>query len=223
MLRVSTATAVTIALALLLLLLPRTFVLGALSFLRPPEAPLSERDLSQAALLAAYPASTFAGARHTRIPAPVLALSAGPYRHDLILAEGSDAGITAGAAVVLDQEGPALTLIGKVSSVAASGDTAIVETLANPAWRTAVRIGTSSVDALLVGGLTPTLTLIAKGSPVAVGDTVHSADPSLPYGLSLGTVAEVRDASDGVLREATLALPYSLGALRAVSVLRAGE
>lgn len=221
MIRVSAATSVTAALALLVLLTPRALVLRALSPLRPDEAPVASLDRAQEALLAAYPAGTFAASEQARIPAPVSALSAGPYRHDLQLAEGAEAGIVPGAAVVLDREGPAATLVGRV--VSAGDDDAIVETLANPAWRTAARIGSTSVDALLVGGLSPTLTLIAKGSPVAVGDVVYSADPSLPYGVSLGTVAEVRDAADGVLREATLALPYSLAGLRAVSVFRAGN
>ena len=221
MMRVSVSTAVTAVLALILLLAPRTMLLGALSFLRPPEVQQATRDTSLEALLAAYPAKTFAGALHPRIQAPVLTLSAGPYRRDLQLAEGSEAGVAEGAAVVLDDAGPGLTLVGKVSSV--KGESSVVETLSNPAWRSAARIGTSSIDTLVVGGLTPTLTLIPKGAPVAVGDVVFSTDPALPYGLSLGTVAEVRDASDGVLREATLSVPYSLGALRAVSVLRAGN
>ena len=214
--RISAATAVTAVLALLLLLAPRAWVLSGLSFLRAPEAPAASESQSSAALIAAYPAGTFQEVSGDRIPAPVLALSAGPYRHDLRIAEGARAGILPGAAVTLPGPGPGGTLVGRVSDLSETGAT--VETLANPSWRTAVRIGTSSVDALLVGGLTPTLTLIAKGSPVAAGDAVFSVDAQLPYGLALGTVAEVRDSSDGVLREATLALPYTLSGLRAVSV-----
>lgn len=184
--------------------------------MRAPEAALIDTDPRVVALLAAYPTSTFSASSGARVPAPVLALSMGPYRHDLQIAEGTDAGIAPGAAVTLSGEAPGGTLVGRVIDASRSGAT--IETLANPSWRTAVRIGTSSVDALLVGGLNPTLTLIAKGAPVAVGDVVFSVDEDLPYGLAIGTVAEVRDSADGVLREATLALPYTLGSLRSVAV-----
>jgi cell shape-determining protein MreC len=222
MVRISVSTAITASLALLVLVMPRAMVLGALQFLRAPEMPQAARDTSLDALIAAYPQETFTSVAGERVSAPVLALSAGPYRHDIEVADVARRGIVAGAAVVLPGAAQGGTLVGKVTDV--GGSSATVETLANPAWKTAVRIGTSSVDALLVGGLTPTLTLIPKNAPVGVGDVVYSVDQQLPYGLSLGTVAEVRDAKDGVLREATLAVPYTLSGLRSVSILKhAGE
>lgn len=219
MLRVSTATAVTAVLAVLILILPRTFVLGSLSFLRPEEAPMIGNEIGGRELLeAGYPSELFVG-NNDDIVAPVFALGVGPYRHNLAIAQGSDRGIEVGDIAVLPivQRNPTPTLVGVVRDTASRSAT--VQTLSDPAWRTAVRIGTSSVDALLVGGLTPTLTLIAKGSPVAVGDPIISVDESLPYGMFIGTVAEVRDASDGVLREATIALPYALASLRGVQVM----
>lgn len=207
------------ALALLVLVLPRNLLLGTLSFLRPEEAPVMHAAFDPQLLLeAAYPPGLF-DETGTRAAAPVFGVAPGPYRHSLALARGTADGISLGDAVSLVDIGanPVPTLVGRVSSVSGSGAT--VETLLDPAWRTAVRIGTSSIDALLVGGLTPTLTLIAKGAPVAIGDPIISVDESLPYGLFVGTVAEVRDASDGVLREATIALPYSLTTLRVVDVI----
>ena len=220
--RLPTATIAVLVLALVLLIAPRSFVAGALGYLRPAETPrLDAAPRADILLETGYPAALFAGTGD-RVVAPVYAAGAG-YRHDLAIAQGSDRGIRAGDVATLPaaQEEPVPTFVGLVRE--AREARATLQTLADPEWRSAVRIGTSSVDALLVGGLAPTLTLISKGAPVAPGDAVVSADESLPYGLFVGSVAEVRDASDGVLREATIALPYTLTGLRAVDVLATGD
>ena len=215
--RVPLATAATALIALLLLVLPRTFLGAALGALRPDAAPVAAPDAA-AALSAGYPAELFRATR-ARVAAPVFGIGAGPYRHDLALARGTEDGVREGAAVSLPDAGPnpVPTLVGRVDR--AGGSSARVATLLDPAWRSAVRVGTTSVDALLVGGLTPRLTLIPKTAAVAAGDVIISVDETLPYGMLVGTVDEVRDSADGVLREATVALPYSLAALRAVDVL----
>ncbi len=220
--RLPLASAILIAAALALAVAPRSVVTPVLDALRPAEAPVMRAPADEAAILAAaYPPELFASSLD-RVAVPVYAVSAG-YRHELGIAAGSSRGIRAGDPVVLVDASahPAPTLIGVVAGV--TERSARVQTIADPSWRTAVRIGTSSVDALLVGGLTPTLTTFPKGAPVAVGDPVVSADAQLPYGMFVGTVAEVRDAADGVLREATLALPYTLVGLRAVDVIPSGD
>lgn len=213
--RVSAATALTALFALALLLLPRSFLAPVLGIVRPDEVPVT--PLHNDTLEAAYPQELFSEIRGARETAPVYALGPGPYRYDLRVSEGSDAGLAPGMTAVLPDESLTPVLVGRVASV--TGGSATIETIYDPAWKTAVRIGTSSVDALLVGGLTPTLTLIAKGAPVGEGDAVVSSDAAFPYGLALGTVTDIRDAEDGVLREATLSTPYSLGGLRAVDLL----
>lgn len=219
--RIPAAPAFVLAAALALLLMPRAWVAPLLDRLRPETAPPVSHELSAREVFeAGYPPALFADAGN-RVLAPVYALGPG-YRHELAIAQGSDRGIRVGdvATMPIIQQGPG-TFVGVVREARASR--ASLQTLADPAWRSAVRVGSSSVDALLVGGLAPTLTLIPKGAPVAAGDAVVSADPQLPYGLVMGTVAEVRDAADGVLREAGLALPYALGSLRAVDVVATGD
>lgn len=220
--RIPLAPTLLILASLALALAPRSLMTPVLDLLRPAAAPLMTQPADQAAVLAtAYPPELFSSSLE-RAVAPVYAVSAG-YRHELALALGTDRGIRTGDPVVLvaATAGPTPTLVGTVSSV--TRGTSRVQTLADPSWRTAVRVGASSVDALLVGGLTPMLTTIPKGAPVAAGDPVISADEHLPYGMFVGTVAEIRDAPDGVLREATLALPYALAGLRAVDVIPSGD
>jgi|GEM_PF-5364548 len=213
--RVSLATGLTALFALALLVLPRSILGPGLALLRPaipPAVPASSSSTE-----AAYPPALFSDVGSGRVAAPVFALGAGPYRQDLRIARGSDDGIGEGMAAILPGPGTPPVLVGRVSEASASGAT--LQTLSDPAWKTAVRIGSSSVDALLIGGLVPTLSLIAKGAPLAEGDAVVSADPSLPYGLALGTVADLRDTEGGVLREATLALPYAASGLRALEIV----
>lgn len=213
--RVSVATTITAVAAVVLAVLPRTFLTPVLDVFREPGVAVA--PASSSSLIAAYPESLFSVPRTSRVTSPVFALGIGPYRHDLRLSRGERDGIKSGATVVLPTADVNPVLVGRVSGTSANGAT--VETISNPEWKSAVRIGTSSIDALLVGGLTPTLTLIPKGAPLAVGDAVISADSAFPYGLVIGTVAEVRDAADGVLREAMLATPYTLSGLRAVDIL----
>lgn len=220
--RIPAAPVLILIAALAILIAPRGYVMRVLAGLRPEQAPImvSPADPNEI-FKVAYPPSLFSETLD-RAVAPVYAVSAG-YRNELAIAQGTDRGIRAGDPVLLVdlQTNPVPTLVGMVRD--ASRSTASVQTLSDPAWRSAVRIGTSSVDALLVGGLSPTLTTIPKGAPVAVGDTVISADANLPYGLFVGTVAEIHDARDGVLREATLALPYAVTSLRAVDVVPSGD
>ncbi len=217
--RVSQATAATVAVALAILLAPRSFVAPLFGALREP-AP-DPLPVSSSSLEAAYPPELFTAPRPARVAAPVFALGIGPYRHDLKLALGASSGIAAGASVVLPGDAVNPVLVGRVRDV--SGSSATVETISSPEWKSAVRIGTSSVDALLVGGLNPTLTLIPRGAPLAEGDAVVSVDAAFPYGLVVGTVTDVRDAADGVLREATLSTPYTLSGLRAVDVMMGAD
>jgi cell shape-determining protein MreC len=217
--RVPQAVIVTFALALVILLAPRSIVGPLLSTLREPTVPAL--PVASSSLESAYPPDLFLPSRVARVTAPVFALGIGPYRHDLKLALGSSSGIAPGATVIVSAEGSPNVLVGRVRDAGASS--AVVETISSPEWKSAVRIGTSSVDALLVGGLSPMLTLIPKGAPIAEGDAVVSADAAFPYGLVVGTVTDLRDAEDGVLREATLATPYALSGLRAVDVMMSGD
>jgi cell shape-determining protein MreC len=208
---------VVLVLSVALLVLPRTTVHILLGPLRPQEAALVLPEYEQNPALIAYPALDWATG--DTVSVPVFASGIGPYNHDLALAAGAEDGVAPHHAVVLPRTAPAQQpyFVGVIRSAADHRST--VQTFTDPEWKSAVRIGSSSIDALLVGGLTPTLTLIPKGAAVIVGDPVILADPAYPYGMAVGTVSAVRDASDGVLREATLALPYTYSGLRFVEVI----
>ena len=171
---------------------------------------------AQEGFAASYPETLFTD--QERLLVPVLARSTAPYRQLIVIGAGSDQGVVDGATVVLPDGEPGGSFVGRVVKV--SSDTSEVETLFEPSWKSAVRVGTSSIDALLVGGLTPTLTRLSKGASVGAGDLIINSDDSLPYGLFMGRLTELRDAADGVLVEGVVALPYDLTTLRFVEVLQ---
>jgi cell shape-determining protein MreC len=105
------------------------------------------------------------------------------------------------------------------SVVKAFARAALVQTLFDARAKYPVRIGKKGVDALLVGGGEPRLTLIANAAVLAEGDAVYTASPSLPFGLSVGVVGTVREGRDGLFREAEIALPYNPAEVRAVEIM----
>ncbi|OGY97334.1 MAG: hypothetical protein A2128_00540 [Candidatus Liptonbacteria bacterium GWC1_60_9] len=133
-------------------------------------------------------------------------------RNVLTLSRGADAGIRSGGAAVFRG-----ALVGRIAEVGPR--TSIATTVYDPRFELPVRIGSSGVDALLTGGTSPKITLIAKDAPVAAGDVATSADPSLPLGLAVGEVLEVVSEPSAPFKEAALRFPYRIQALRFVSVL----
>ncbi len=134
------------------------------------------------------------------------------FRPVLTLSRGASAGVKEGAAVVLGG-----VLVGQVTRV--SAEIGVAKTVFDPRWEIPVRIGAAGVDAVLVGGTVPRLTLIAKDAAIGAGDTLTAADPSLPFGLAIGEIEEVTNEPSMPFKEATLRLPYRISALRFVSVL----
>jgi cell shape-determining protein MreC len=108
-------------------------------------------------------------------------------------------------------------LVGVVTKVFSHA--AVVETLFDARAKYAVRVGKKGVDALLEGGGEPHLTLIANGAEIASGVAVYAAAPSVPYGLAVGAVKEVRAGRNGLFQEATLTLPYNLSDVRVLEIM----
>jgi len=107
-------------------------------------------------------------------------------------------------------------LVGKVKKV--FENYAVIQTLFDADFKLSVKISTSS-EALFIGGPSPKLTLIPRQNKVNYNDIVYAADSSLPYGLIIGKVGEIKNISNTLFNEATLILPYDLSSIGAVGVL----
>lgn len=118
-------------------------------------------------------------------------------KNEFLIAAGEASGISEGQAVLADG-----VFIGRVEKV--RGGSAVVQTIFDPRFRLAVRVGASGADALLVGGVSPRLTLIPKNAGINTGDAVYTASPEFPYGTPLGRVREMSLSSDELFMEATL-------------------
>lgn len=132
-------------------------------------------------------------------------------RSTLVIASGRNEGVTKEAAVLLGSA----TLIGRVKEV--FDHTSLVETVMSDKLKIPVRVGMREVDALYVGGLSPSIRLVGDGG-VARGEIVVAASRDLPYGLAVGTIAEVRPNIP--FMEAAVAVPYDLRRVRDVRIVR---
>lgn len=147
------------------------------------------------------------------LPAAVLSRYPLNFKDRILVNVGRNSGVSLGQAAVL----PGGILIGRVDKVFPAS--ASVQTVFDPGFQAAVRLGAAGVEALFEGGGEPKLTFIPKEAEVRPGDIVYAADPSFPYGLPLGEVQEIRISDGGLFREATLRFAYDLNGLRAVLLL----
>lgn len=170
-------------------------------------------DLSRYAdLMKAIPGPTVTGA-HT-----VFVYSTYPsnMKSELLVEGGSAAGIKEKDMAGLPA-GKGFVLVGSVETVYA--DRAIVRTIFDPSFKIPVKVGSSSVDALLEGGSSPRLTLIPKAAAITPGDIVYSASPNFRYGVSIGTVGSFRAVADQFFKAADLEVPYDLNSLSALLII----
>ncbi len=98
-------------------------------------------------------------------------------------------------------------------------DYSLVRTMYDPEWKSAVKLGSRRVDALLKGGREPRLTLIVKGKPVAEGDSIYSASRDFPYGLAVGEVGKLQSGQADAFDEAPVVFPYELSDINEVYLL----
>lgn len=120
----------------------------------------------------------------------------------ITVAAGSRDGITPGMPV-LAADG---VLLGKVKTV--SGTQSEVETIFDPAWRSAVAVGSNRVKALFVGGNAPGLDLVPKNSGIAASDTVWSVAADLPMNLLVGQVAAISGGPSDLWTTARIDVPW---------------
>lgn len=95
----------------------------------------------------------------------------------------------------------------------------VVGTLFDVRAKYPVRVGSKGVNALLVGGGDPRLTLIANDAKVEEKSSVSMAAPGLPYGLGVGSVGSVHTSRDGLFKEAEVQFPYNIGEIRVLEIL----
>lgn len=131
----------------------------------------------------------------------------------LIINLGSRAGVQVGWPVLVSGN----YLLGKVASVKAH--TSEIKTIFSADWRSAVRIGPSGIEALLVGGRQPTLELIPAGVQINLNDEVVSASPDLPLNLFIGRVAEINSPPAASLQQAKLKIDYNPNQIRKVFIV----
>lgn len=109
-------------------------------------------------------------------------------------------------------------LLGQVKEV--FEDYSVIQTIFDPDWQLSVRIGEAENNALLKGGNEPRVVLIEKEKQIQINDVVYSASQEFPYGLKIGEVAEIRQTAAGVFKEAVLKIPFNVGELREVQIIK---
>jgi len=147
------------------------------------------------------------------VSAPVYSTYPFNNRSLITIAAGKADKIVAQAPVVFGD----YIFLGEVFDV--TEQTSIVRTVFDPGWELPVKIGEDSVDALLIGGRTPRLTLIVSSAKLNPGDTIFTATPTFPYGLTIGEVDEISYTPGSGFQEAHIRLPYEFSMIDTVSVI----
>jgi rod shape-determining protein MreC len=143
---------------------------------------------------------------------PDFVFSSYPFNFKNLLYLSPLDGIKIGSPVVFNND-----LIGVVNQTSSSYIE--VKTIFDPSWQSSVYIGSSSISALLSGGIIPKLTLIDKNAQINNGDVVFNADKNFPYGLVLGKVSNIRLSSGGVFYEADLDPIFDFNSLKVVGII----
>ncbi len=134
-------------------------------------------------------------------------------RHEISVAAGSQQGVKPGMPVAVAGE----VLLGQVKEV--FENRSVVRTLFDGDWKSAIRIGDGRLEALLVGGHEPRLSMLDKKFFVQEGDKIYAAGQGFPYGLFIGAVKDLSENQAGVWRDAAVNLPYNFNDLREAIIL----
>jgi len=130
----------------------------------------------------------------------------------LAINAGSDAGIAPLSAVTVDTH----LFLGTIMDVAK--EQSVVKTIFDERVRLGVKIGDEGIPALLQGGKTPRLTLIAKDAVIEDGARVYTASREVPFGMEVGTIVNVHGQAADAFKEADLEIPYDIHKLNEVFV-----
>lgn len=159
----------------------------------------------------------------TALPAVVAARPIDTFRSRYVINRGARDGVNVGAPVVVNGS----TLAGFV--VELSAKTAVFQLILHPATSVAAEVlpregeGNTPARGLVVGAhyTSAWLTTVPRDQKIDRGQSVVTIarEQSLPGGLRLGTIGEIRSAESEAYQRATLELPYDVDQLEAVAVL----
>lgn len=135
------------------------------------------------------------------------------FKNKMLINVGAADGVQIGQPVLFGD-----FLIGRVEQV--FGYSALVTTLFDQRWQSAVIIGERAEDALLVGGNQPLLTLIDKNAMVETGDAVYNGAPDFPYGIPIAEIRRISSSGNQLWQEAQLVFPYDLNDVRTVLLVQ---
>ncbi|MBM3257398.1 MAG: hypothetical protein FJY98_03710 [Candidatus Liptonbacteria bacterium] len=132
-------------------------------------------------------------------------------KSELLVNVGKEKGVLVGQPVLFRG-----IFIGRVTKV--FPHFSLVETLFDVRTKYPVRVGKKGVDALLVGGGEPRLTLVSNDAVFEPGEAVYAAIPSLPYGMPIGAVGTMSVARDGLFKEAQMIFPFNPTEVRVLRI-----
>jgi rod shape-determining protein MreC len=135
-------------------------------------------------------------------------------KNQITINAGEKQGIKKNMVTVLGQD----ILVGKVTEV--FENYSVIQTIFDPNWQLPVRMGKEEVNGLFEGGNEPKVTMIEKEKEIKMDDVVYSASQEFPYGLKVGEVAKIKETAAGVFKEAVLKMPFNVGELREVNVIK---
>lgn len=95
-----------------------------------------------------------------------------------------------------------------------------VRTIFDFNWELPVKVGEEKIDGLLIGGHTPSVTLISKSKNVQIGDPITLASPDFPIGLTIGLVREVLKDKEDLFQEAKIRFSYNLSEINYLYILQ---
>ncbi len=111
-------------------------------------------------------------------------------------------------------------LLGQVMNT--NKNIALVRTIFDKEFIAAVKIGESKINALLKGGVPPTLEMIEKNKDIKNGEIVYNTDQNFPYGFKLGEVQIDENKNTdtaGLFKKASLKTNYNLSSLEDVLII----
>jgi cell shape-determining protein MreC len=140
------------------------------------------------------------------------------FREEISVAVGARDNIAVGDVIVLPVSDQGAILFG--STIAVSQTVSHAMTIFDALWKSPVRIGSSGVQGLLVGGLSPRITFISRTADVSVGDIIYNADSRFPFGLTIGQIKRIESSADSGFRQADIKFSYDPSDIFVVGVLR---
>lgn len=151
------------------------------------------------------------------IPAAIIGRPLDTFRSQLTINQGSRAGVTPGAPVVVHGS----VLIGFVDDVFTNSAT--IQLLLHPTTSLSAEVVSEAAPRGLVVGrhyTTLAITTIPQDATLQAGQAVVSVSrEGLPHGLLIGSITSVNREENEAYQEANVTLPYDPDRLRAVTIL----